>query len=859
MKRILIVLIPILFSVRVFAQVGVGIISPDASAMLDITSANKGLLIPRIALTGSTDNVTIPSPAASLLIYNTATAGSGRYAVSPGFYYWNPLSLIWVSLVPGDNSPKAAWALGGNIATSPIINYIGTSDNQALLFKINNVNAGYLGINGNTNWGLNSGNFLTNGFSNVAIGSGALMQSINQSNLVAIGDSALLNNGTDAMTSAQGIKNTALGSKALYKNNTGSYNTALGHNTLLENTSGTQNTAIGVDVLHYNTTGLSNTGAGTSSLFLNSTGSFNSAAGSASLVHNSSGNNNTAYGSGTLFNNTTGYSNVAIGINALSLNTDHSNLVAIGDSALFKNVSGFNNTAVGSKSLYSNFGGNELTATGAQSLMHNISGNNNTANGYRSLYTNTIGSSNIAIGNYTLYLNINGNNNSALGLGSLTSNLSGSSNVGIGIAALYSNQTGSNSVAIGDYALFNNIAQTNTAIGTQTLYSTTTGYNNTVVGQTAMYLNVSGDNNTAIGLGALGGNVGGSHNVVIGALGLPGADASSNTSVGSEGMFQTSSGNMNTALGRYSMFANTTGSKNVTIGYGADVIVGNLSNATAIGTNSLVACSNCVVLGSVNGTNSANSNVNVGIGVTNPQTSLHVSPNGPGSILVGANKNTGGYTNLEMGISSLSGGYGYLQATQSSGSSYGNIVLNQSGGNVGIRSAAPLSPLHIKQSTETFPVNGGGLRLERLTNSNHWELGTDLGNDLDFSYNGTWRLWISDVDGTITNSSDLRLKKDIELISPVLPGVMKLQAKSYHYKDAEKGAPLSYGFIAQEVESVFPDFVKTKGVDSTKGITYQYFNIIAIKAIQEQQKEIELLKEQNKLILEELSKLKKHE
>lgn len=46
---------------------------------------------------------------------------------------------------------------------------------------------------------------------------------------------------------------------------------------------------------------------------------------------------------------------------------------------------------------------------------------------------------------------------------------------------------------------------------------------------------------------------------------------------------------------------------------------------------------------------------------------------------------------------------------------------------------------------------------------------------------------------------------------------------------------LSYGFIAQEVEKLFPDFVTTKGPDNMKAIAFQEFTIIAIKAIQEQQ------------------------
>ena len=51
--------------------------------MLDVSSVNKGLLIPNIALTGTTDATTIPTPAVSLLVYNTTTVSD----VTPGYYY----------------------------------------------------------------------------------------------------------------------------------------------------------------------------------------------------------------------------------------------------------------------------------------------------------------------------------------------------------------------------------------------------------------------------------------------------------------------------------------------------------------------------------------------------------------------------------------------------------------------------------------------------------------------------------------------------------------------------------------------------------------------------------------------------
>jgi hypothetical protein len=63
--------------------------APNSSAMLDIDAANNGLLIPRVALQGTSDVLTVPTPAVSLLIYNTANSGSGVNDVQPGYYYWN--------------------------------------------------------------------------------------------------------------------------------------------------------------------------------------------------------------------------------------------------------------------------------------------------------------------------------------------------------------------------------------------------------------------------------------------------------------------------------------------------------------------------------------------------------------------------------------------------------------------------------------------------------------------------------------------------------------------------------------------------------------------------------------------------
>jgi hypothetical protein len=71
------------FSEDLLAQaVGINTSTPDASAVLDIQSNNKGILIPRVSLTSMTDATAITNPANSLLVWNTNAAllfGAGYY------------------------------------------------------------------------------------------------------------------------------------------------------------------------------------------------------------------------------------------------------------------------------------------------------------------------------------------------------------------------------------------------------------------------------------------------------------------------------------------------------------------------------------------------------------------------------------------------------------------------------------------------------------------------------------------------------------------------------------------------------------------------------------------------------------
>lgn len=115
----------------------------NSSAILDVSSTNTGILVPRMALTMTTSSTPVTTPATSLLVYNTATVAD----VTPGFYYWGGSS--WIRL----DANESDWILNGNSATNdPALpatygtstigvteNWLGTTDANDVVFGTNNV------------------------------------------------------------------------------------------------------------------------------------------------------------------------------------------------------------------------------------------------------------------------------------------------------------------------------------------------------------------------------------------------------------------------------------------------------------------------------------------------------------------------------------------------------------------------------------------------------------------------------------------------------------------------------------------------------------------------------------------------
>ena len=85
------------------AQTGIGTSTPDASAKLDVSATNKGLLPPRVTLISVSDTTTITNPATGLLVYNTGNNG----ALQSGYYYWNGTNWATIATALGSSQNSA--------------------------------------------------------------------------------------------------------------------------------------------------------------------------------------------------------------------------------------------------------------------------------------------------------------------------------------------------------------------------------------------------------------------------------------------------------------------------------------------------------------------------------------------------------------------------------------------------------------------------------------------------------------------------------------------------------------------------------------------------------------------------------
>jgi hypothetical protein len=480
----------------------------DTSALLELESTKKGLLIPRMTTTQMNAIVT---PATGLAIYNT---DSSSFCIYTG--------TAWIKIITSFNqSNSTSWTTSGSNQYSTLSGNVGVGTSSP---------SDKLHVVGNTNIDAGRINFSNSGAS------------------IFIGNNAGLN---DDRTNNQ---NVFIGEDAGKSNTTANLNTFVGHGAGTENTTGTWNTALGQGAFNSNKTGNDNT-----------------AIGRASLLSNVTGSDNVAVGTGALFSDTNSTGNIALGQTALYSHLAGGYNVVIGKQAGYNNINGAYNVFIGYNTGSNETGSNKLYIDNSSTSSPLIYGDfaNNSVQINDSLKTKYFRMSNGANSGYVLQSDASGNsswvNPASLSNGNWTTSGSNqysalAGNVGVGTTSpsdklhikgnaridsgrLDFRNTG-NSIFIGESAGSSD--------------NLTTKYN-TYVGFYAGKGNINGQGNIALGGGAMEGNTSGSYNIMIGRLaGLNNLTGGNNTFIGTSAGYS-NIGSSNIFLGYQAGF-NETGS-----------------------------------------------------------------------------------------------------------------------------------------------------------------------------------------------------------------------------------------------------------------------------------------------------------
>lgn len=134
-----------------YAQVGIGTVDPHPSSILDISSADKGILIPRIDLGNLTTTSPITNPVKSLMVWNTDAANGGA---NEGFYFWTGADWNRIATSSGSGSSGNSWSMSGNNTGGS--DFLGTTNYSTLKMRVNNQEVSSYHPNGGISIGLQS-------------------------------------------------------------------------------------------------------------------------------------------------------------------------------------------------------------------------------------------------------------------------------------------------------------------------------------------------------------------------------------------------------------------------------------------------------------------------------------------------------------------------------------------------------------------------------------------------------------------------------------------------------------------------------------------------------------------------------
>jgi hypothetical protein len=406
--------------------------APDASAMLDVISDSKGMLIPRMT---TAQRLVIANPANGLLVFDISTRS-----------FWYRQSTRWIELTnnyhglqDADHDTKV------QVEESPdedIIRFdIGGEEAMVLTESLQDATRLELGTDNSIMIGRNVGGNSFPGW-NTFIGNGAGQLNHDGEYNVFLGYQAGQKNlNTD--------QNTFIGYEAGRENIAGA-NTYVGYNAGTNSTTGDLNVFLGNQAGNKNSVGNRNT-------FLGNLAGFNSVASENTFVGNLSG-----------FGNSTGTMNTFLGMNAGRANRTGQHNIAVGHSA------------GGSDQANRNMGNGNILM-GYEADLNINGGSDNFIAGWRAGYSLTSGSHNIYIGQEAGYQAGSGAGNIGIGADALRGTYNGHHNVAVGDSALMMNINSLN-VAVGSKAGRVASGYFNTFIGGSAGLGVTTGLNNVFVG-----------------------------------------------------------------------------------------------------------------------------------------------------------------------------------------------------------------------------------------------------------------------------------------------------------------------------------------------------------------------------------------
>ena len=249
-----------------------------------------------------------------------------------------------------------------------------------------------------------------------------------------------------------------------------------------------------------------------------------------------------------------------------------------------------------------------------------------------------------------------------------------------------------------------------------------------------------------------------------------------------------------------------------------------------------------VIQGKFNGENTTTSFDGHGIDMSHGHLSLGGKAEGLGSVAIRQNSTAKGIGSIAVGD--------YVETSGENSMTLGSHLIN----------TAPNSLIiglwNDKSVKGLFEIGGGKDEDNRVSIFSVKKVSDGQGK---VNIIGTLEASGDITSSNITSPSDRRLKTNITPLEKSIDKVMKLNGVTFNWdKTVRPSAPttLQYGFIAQEIEKVIPELVSE---DSDGYKTVNYIGVIPVltQAMQEQQKEIEQLKDENKKLNETVEALLK--